>query len=159
MWLRRIRGIATMAILWGIMWIPLGAGFGVFMNWKDGPTVLGQPWPEAHFPSLLMESTLNWALIGLVLGGLWSVLMMAGAHRDLGHLARWRLIGWGAFGGVAAPIFLVAVRGSRYVYAGWLWHTAAYLVATGIAGAATAALMLQIARPIDTTKSGTLTNV
>jgi hypothetical protein len=103
--LRRVRAAAVLALAWAVLWAPFGAVLFVlfagwvvddfWLSWRDLLRLLGR---GAYFGGV-------W---GLVSGAIFAAALGAAERRGgVEHLARRRVIGWGALSGAGFPMIAV----------------------------------------------------
>ena len=104
MLLRRLRGIAASALVWGAAWAFLGASALVGINLVSG---VQSPRPEIG-PSYLLGlfgiGFVFFGKVGAMSGALFAAAVAFGErHRTFASLRTGRMLLWGALGGAAMP--------------------------------------------------------
>jgi hypothetical protein len=85
--LRRIRGAASVALIWAAAWLPVGVLVAAWKGWLS-PEFLGV-----------------WTLLGACAGAVFAILLATlERRRTLEDLSPRRLTMWGALGGAALPV-------------------------------------------------------
>jgi hypothetical protein len=140
-WLRKLRGIIGMGLLWGVIWGLLGFLLGTL---QVIPAVLGLT-PLPFIVTRLISSAFGWGIWGGLSGATFGgALMIAEGRRSLTELSVARIGFWGALGGLTLPV-LVALAGfvSR---PGVIRILPGFALAGATLGAASAVSMLWVAR-------------
>jgi len=109
--LRRVRAILVTGILWGLVWLPVGAAVG-FVQYKRGGLIDVLPPPPGVVLRTLGRFTLEWGLLGSINGALFAVLLaVAERGRTLATLTVRRVAFWGAVGTLVLPsvVLLIAL--------------------------------------------------
>ncbi|HTL94343.1 MAG TPA: hypothetical protein VL157_02295 [Gemmatimonadaceae bacterium] len=139
---RRLRGVARMARLWSVAWLPAGVAL-VTLVFR--PSVSDEPGSSWNW-RLMAIRLVVWCTWGALSGAVFAVaLMLAERRRGLAELSMTRTAVWGAVGSASAPAVLMTIA---YFEAGPR-EPLPYLIfvaATASLGAAMAAASLALAR-------------
>ncbi len=109
---RRLRALATTALIWGGMYAVAGAVFNLLQTYWGAPTpglslTLEQTWWVAF----------RWAVIGAVSGGVFgAVFSWLERRRTFADLTLRRVVSWGCVGGMALPLLNSALILSGVVH-------------------------------------------
>ena len=141
MLLRVLRGAFGTALLWAIVWLPVGAAFGLLLN-------AGHP-GDVIPPSVLLMVAMGGAwggVSGAIFAGL---LALAERKRTIADLSLIRVAAWGAVGCASLPVLLALHYLSRedlLALRADAMFLGIVLVVSGLLGAACAAGTLTLAR-------------
>ena len=110
--MRRVRAIAMLAVLWGVVWfivgLPVRALTEALLHAEFEP-----PPPFLEIPTILMV----W---GTIAGAAFALFLMAAERRRTLHLLRWsRTALWGALGSLPFPAVIVVREGIQPGSAQW----------------------------------------
>ena len=93
--LKRIRAILLVAVIWGLVWLPVGLAEGSYRHLRQSPY---------HAYSLrdnLSSALVAWVVLGALSGASFAVILAIGERgSQLGGLTHRRMPGWGALGGI-----------------------------------------------------------
>jgi len=158
MLLRRLRGVLVAALVWAVLWLPLGVAVGVLRYLNSPPFDLISDEAPERLPALPIIATTagQWSLWGAVVGIVFAlVLLGAERTRTIEDLSPWRMASWGGLAAIALPLILVLIDAVRYTNTSIGWQFVTILAVTGAFGAACSAGMLGMARRASvTTKEG-----
>jgi MFS family permease len=155
--LRRLRGIAVTAVLWGAAFALVGAVFGLGLALAIAAGAL-PPQPDApeNFYLLLVGSRIaRWAVIGALSGTLFAAtLMVAERRQTLESLSAERFARWGLLAGALGSAAMAAIVAAFILLDGTAaasaWRLMSGFAAVPVVGAlfgrATAAATLHAAR-------------
>jgi hypothetical protein len=151
MLLRRLRGVLGAALIWAVLWIPLGVAVGVIWYARTPPydLITDVNAPPQYPPALpiVAQETLAFMIWGAVVGIFFAVILLAAERRRTIHeLSTRRFAAWGVVAALALPVVLIGIdwTQSDRVYIGWA--IAALLILSALFGAACSVGMLQIAK-------------
>jgi hypothetical protein len=114
--LRRVRAVLITALVWALLWIPVGALAGFIQYQRGDVFVIIPPQPEFLWETI-SSVALEWALFGALNGGFFAVLLvLAERGRTVATLSSARVALWGAVGTLVLPtlvlLLLVIVFGT-----------------------------------------------
>ena len=95
--MRRLRGILVAAVIWAIVWLPLGLAL---------PWLRRRPLDQCVYcpPSFVIRFLGIWTLWGALSGAIFAVVLaIAERRRTLADLSFARVAVWGAIGSLALP--------------------------------------------------------
>ncbi len=143
-WLRRLRGVVGMGVIWAVGWAVAGLLVGVasrllpWLPWDAFFAIFDAPLPALAVPGFMG---------GMLFAG---VLMVVGRRRRFEELSLLRFTAWGAVGGLLlalVPIAMAAVGLATLNFPGGPWRfTAAIAGPLVVLSAASAAMSLLVAR-------------
>jgi hypothetical protein len=151
MLLRRLRGILVAALMWAVLWIPLGVAVGLIRYARTPPydliTDVNAPlqYPPA-FP-IVAQTTLGFVIWGAVVGLFFAVFLLAGERqRAIHELSTRRFAAWGVVAALALPVVLIGFdwTQSDRIYIGWAFG--AILILSAVFGAVCSVGMLRMAK-------------
>ena len=146
MFLRRLRAIGFMAILWGMAWVPLGIALALFGYWRQGPVDYDVTWPPDRLQSLLIDSVLIFGISGILMGAAFAILLMVNQrNRSFSELSMRRFIVLGAAGALLVSVLTLSAEGLQPRYDGWWIDSATMLAVAGTVGGLTAAGTFRLA--------------
>lgn len=149
-WLRKLRGIIGMGLLWGVVWGLLGFLLGAL---QVLPGVLRLA-PLPFIVARMVGSAFGWGIWGGLSGATFGgALMLAEGRRSLTELSAARIGFWGALGGMVFPV-LITVAGI-VGRPGMLRVLPGFTLAGATLGAASAVSMLWLARRAARGEAGT----
>ena len=142
---RRLRAAGTIAVMWALVWLPIGLALALYAarHPPDPSNVIARPVDVPWFVAA-------WTLWGAVSGGVFAVLLaLAERRRTLGELSLPRMALWGAVGAATLPtaltlIDVVQAPLSLRLYDWRLGLTG--LTVSAVLGGACAAMTLALAR-------------
>ena len=146
MLLRQLRGALGITLLWALMWLPLGVGFGIWRYLSlprcheivDGRCFGWSAWSVISAPVWLFTA---W---GAITGFLFATLLSgAERRRSVSELSVLRLSLWGAVCAFPLPLVLAVLIGREE---GWSWWLAVPVVLAIVVGSVCAALTAAAAR-------------
>jgi hypothetical protein len=110
MWLRKIRGILSMAVLWSAGFVAFWFLLGTIIRLVDPPSIDPGEGPFEMAPLF--------AALGAIAGTVFGVTLSLGERkRTLAELKLSRMALWGAIGGAAMPLVLGKPLGNLAVFA------------------------------------------
>jgi len=145
--IRRVIAVITLAILWALEWVLLGAFFGVyqFYFWENY-AILDPPFWAGPFWTVVLVTAISFAKVGALSGALFAlVLALAERRQSVDKLRLTRVILWGIIGAWLIPGTLLLINLNRYGIPLW-WFMMEYLLVVGIAGGISAGTTLLLAR-------------
>jgi hypothetical protein len=157
--LQRIRGVIGSAIIWAVLWIPVGFVFGLYRFGNLGRgDVLGGLVP------FLAYSMMVFGIWGAITGAIFGLALLAFERgRSIGELSRRRVFLWGALASVAFPGVLVLPTLTDGLVLASLLDVAVPLSIAAILGGGSAIATLHTARrearalPTNDSSRGSLT--
>jgi hypothetical protein len=141
MLLRILRGVLGTALLWAVVWLPVGAAFGLLLNAGQRGNVIP--------PSVLWMVTMGGAwggVSGVIFAGL---LALAERRHTIADLSLIRVAAWGAVGCASLPVLLALhylPREDLLALRADAMFLGIVLVVSALLGAACAAGTLTLAR-------------
>ena len=97
-WLRRLRAVGVIAVVWGLIWLPMGIVVGVVENTREVDFLPSPTWYSLAF-----------ALWGVSSGAVFALLLMLSeSGSKLSELSLVRVAVWGGVGCLSLP-FVVTV--------------------------------------------------
>jgi hypothetical protein len=144
--LRRLRGVVLTALVWAVLWLPLGLGMGLYRYLRAPLSDLGTPERIPAFP-IISETTLVWSAWGAVVGTIFALVLLGAERRHtLEELSSTRFAIWGALSAILLPLASMV----------WFWAddprftvpliAVVILAVTAAVGTACATGMLAVAR-------------
>lgn len=149
-WLRKLRGIIGMGLLWGVVWGLLGFLLGAL---QVLPGVLRLA-PLPFIVARLVGSAFGWGIWGGLSGATFGgALMLAEGRRSLADLSIARMGFWGAVGGLTLPVLVIV--GGFLSRPGLIRILPGFALAGASLGAASAISMVWLARRAARGEAGT----
>ena len=139
--MRRLRGVLITALIWALVWIPIGFALTLLRRSSSFECLYCDP-------NWLVRFVAGWSVFGAVSGGLFAiVLMIAERRRTLAELSLRRTAVWGAIGALALPtiITILDVVDSPGPYRDWPFMLVTLIAVAGL-GASCAAASVALAR-------------
>jgi hypothetical protein len=162
--LRRLRAIVSTAILWTLVWIPVGLVFGMYRylthphgghGFDERDVGLGVIWSTAW----------PFGIWGAISGALYAIILsLAERRRPISELSPRRVGAWGALGALALPGVVIVINTFQAPGYAWIPQAAVFLFVTSLLGAGCAAGTLRLAQRLPkrlmdgTPSSGSLTS-
>ena len=151
MLLRRLRGVLGAALIWAVLWIPLGVAVGLVRYARTPPydlitDVNAPPQYPPAFPIVARE-TLAFMIWGAIVGLFFAVILLAAERRRTIHeLSTRRFAIWGVVAALGFPVVLIGIdwTQSDRVYIGWAF--ASLFILSALFGAACSVGMLRVAK-------------
>ncbi len=107
--LRRIRAVVITGLLWGLVWLPVGAAVG-FVQYQRGGLIDVLSPPPGIMLRVIAQFTLQWGFLGFINGALFAVLLaIAERGRTLATLSVRRVAFWGALGTLVLPAVVLLI--------------------------------------------------
>ena len=144
MLIRQLRGALGITLLWGLMWLPLGVGFGL---WRY-LTIRCREFVEIHCYagsawSAISPNVWLWTAWGAINGFLFAAMLsVLESRRSVSQLSVLRLAVWGAVGAMPLPSVLAIVVSREQ---GWTWWLLVPFVIAITVGSICAALTAGVA--------------
>jgi hypothetical protein len=110
--LRRLRGLLGTALIWAVLWFPIGLVAGLYRFAKLPPPDLlpAPPFSLAFFARYVASITVAWMVWGAICGAVFALLLsILERRRDVDSLSGRRTAIWGALGTMALPAAILAV--------------------------------------------------
>jgi hypothetical protein len=145
---RRVRGVAVTAAMWGSAFAAAGVGIAVVLDFMG----LTQPLDFAGLTEVLARVGIRWAKIGAGMGALFATtVILTQRRRTIADLSanRFSLIGLTAGGAVAFAASLVILLATGWSLAAALTPGLAIAAACGAIGAGVATSTLRLARRVE----------
>jgi len=147
--LRRLRAVLVTALIWACLWLPVGLIIGIYRSFKL-QSYEGVPWALPSLEQFLMAILVNvaaWMTWGAFSGAVFAVLLASiERRRDVSALSVRRTATWGTLGAVALPTIVLAaflaVEPEFSLLSLAVWP----LTISALAGAASAATTLLLAK-------------
>ncbi len=143
--LRLVRAILVTGILWGFVWLSVGAAVG-FVQYQRGGLIDLLPPPPGFMLATITRFMLEWGLLGAINGALFAVLLaIAERGRTVATLSMRRVALWGAVGTLILPAFVLLVGVLLFGSSG-LFVKVVPMLSILVLGAGCAATMFLMAR-------------
>lgn len=148
---RRIRGIVGAALIWAVLWLPLGVLAGILRYSLAPPNdlvadITAPPERPPAFP-IIADTAVAFMVWGAVVGVLFAlVLIGAERKRTIDELRPRRLAIWGALSAVGLPLSVSLIEFARSSEGILTWQFCLTLAVTAGFGAVCSAGMLRLAQ-------------
>jgi hypothetical protein len=112
MLLRRLRGLTGTALLWAVVWLPIGLVIGVIRAATLPPVDVGgaPPHPLGFLLKVIAVVTLAWTTWGAISGFVFGLLLtVTERQRDVDGLSVRRTAIWGSLGAMALPATILGL--------------------------------------------------
>lgn len=143
--LRRLRATLTIALLWALVWLPIGLALALYAGSRSP-----QPSHVISRPVSIPLFVTAWTVWGALSGAAFAVVLaLTERRRTIENLSTSRIAIWGALGAVALPLLLTAIDVVRTPVGlrGYSWRFPLLILAVSAAlGAACATATLALAR-------------